>query len=418
MQTDLTIIGMEAAGVTALPQPLQDIISNANFILADSRFHDDLVKLAPDCIISPWPRPFTKIYDLIDFHRKQGHYSVILTTGDPQYFGAGSSIIKKFGMAGIEIHPARSGLSLAAAQLGLCLDKTECLSLHGRPITQLRSKLRPNQHYLLIPHDRNTPEAVAKLCVETGFEDANMILLSQLGDQQQRVSKSIKISDYDPKRDMPDDFHMIALHTNKAAISQAMARPPGIADDLFIHDGKMTKQDMRALAMLRLNPHPASIMWDLGCGAASVMIEYLLLAGHDAACYGVDNQAKRLEMAQQNIHHFGLERMATLIKGDSMDILDDLPDPDAIFIGGGISEALILTAYDRLLSGGSLLAHGVTMEAERCLLNIQQHFKNHDKTGAISSFARYNHASEDRLSPAFTAFRPQMTVTQFSLRKP
>lgn len=146
---------------------------------------------------------------------------------------------------------------------------------------------------------------------------------------------------------------------------------PGLPDDAFIHDGLITKRIVRAAALSFLRPAADELLWDIGAGAASICIEWAR-ACPDARAIGIERREDRLANARTNIGSFDVQDQVELVSGDIADVISGLPDPDAIFIGGGLTSGVLDTCRTRLKPGGRLVVTGVTLEAETKLAAAHQ----------------------------------------------
>jgi precorrin-6Y C5,15-methyltransferase (decarboxylating) len=109
--------------------------------------------------------------------------------------------------------------------------------------------------------------------------------------------------------------------------------PPGwaLAEDAFNHrDSMITKMEVRALALARLGPGPGDLVWDVGAGSGSVAVE---CAAFGAAVVAVDRSADAIGTVVANA---AARRVSVqVVHGEAPAVLADLPDPDAVFVGGG-----------------------------------------------------------------------------------
>lgn len=145
--------------------------------------------------------------------------------------------------------------------------------------------------------------------------------------------------------------------------ASALGRCPGLPDDAFLHDGLITKRVVRAMALAQLRPRPGETLWDLGTGAGSVAVEWCRT---DPTCraVGVERKADRAANARANAEHLTLPGQFEIVDADLTRGLPELPDPDAVFIGGGASDDVVAAVLALLPEGGRLVVHGVTLETE------------------------------------------------------
>src|SRR5690606_38291598 len=111
-----------------------------------------------------------------------------------------------------------------------------------------------------------------------------------------------------------------------------LSRASGLPDDSFAHDGQITKRPVRALTLSALAPRPGELLWDIGAGSGSVSVEWGLAGGQAVA---IESRADRAVNIRLNADAFGLAHRLRVVEGKAPAALQDLPPPDAVFIGGG-----------------------------------------------------------------------------------
>ena len=149
-----------------------------------------------------------------------------------------------------------------------------------------------------------------------------------------------------------------------------LGRTPGLPDEVFEHDGLITKRHIRATALAHLRPLPGELLWDVGAGAGSVAVEWCR-AAEGATAIGIERNAVRAARARNNAARLTAPGAMRIVDGAAADSLADLPCPDAVFIGGGATLQVVEQAVARLRQGGRLVVHGITIEAE--MLGVEAH---------------------------------------------
>lgn len=145
-------------------------------------------------------------------------------------------------------------------------------------------------------------------------------------------------------------------------------RTPGLPDDAFEHDGLITKRHVRASALAYLRPRPGELLWDVGTGAGSIAIEWTR-AAEGARAIGLERDPQRAARARRNAEALAAApTCVTIVIGPAAMLIPDLPRPDAIFFGGGITTELLATCWEVLPPGGRLVAHSVTIDSEQALV--------------------------------------------------
>jgi precorrin-6Y C5,15-methyltransferase (decarboxylating) len=322
---------------------------------------------------------------------------VVLATGDPLWFGIGTILIRVFGAAAVDVRPNVSGLQIAAARMNWQLESLEILSVHGRPAETVLPFLYPRARLLVIGEGANSGCALASLLCDAGYGEAMITALSNLGGADEtRIDAMAR-----EWRGTIPAFSILAI-----ACPDTPACRSFLDDAKIENDGKLTKYDLRANALAKLAPFPGAVMWDLGAGSGAVAIEFLRAAPR-ACAYAVDRDPHQIEMARRNARRFGVSGL-NHVQADLPSGLDDLPPPDAVFLGGGISPELIAAARTAIRIGGNLVAHAVTLESEACLLSAWREYGGDMTRLAVQ-----------KADPVggFHGWRPLMPVTQWHFVK-
>jgi precorrin-6Y C5,15-methyltransferase (decarboxylating) len=280
------------------------------------------------------------------------------------------------------------------------------LTLHGRPLEILVPSLQPGARLLLLSHDRNTPVAVADLLQRHGFGPSPMTVLAHMGGPDEARLDCLA-AEWQPNTAVAD-FNTIAVDCRLTPGRRAPSRLPGMPDTAFEHDGQMTKQEVRAITLAALAPAPGQMLWDVGAGAGSVAIEWLRADRRNRAI-AVERHAERRRMIAANASALGTPGLV-IRDGSAPAALEDLPEPDAIFVGGGLTAPGLLDAcWPRLAAAGRLVANAVTVEGEGLLYSWHREIGGDMKRVSVSRAEPIG----ERLG-----WRPMMSVTQLVAVKP
>ena len=185
-----------------------------------------------------------------------------------------------------------------------------------------------------------------------------------------------------------------------------LPRVPGLDDALFHHDGTMTKQEVRAATLAKLMPMRGALLWDIGTGCGSVAVEWMRAARY-ARAIGIEPRGDRRAMAAENALALGAPRLE-LIDGAAPEALKGLEAPDAVFVGGGMTEETFDAAWNALRPLGRCVANAVTLESETQLMAL------HQRHGGQLVKLQVHRAEP---IGGLTGWRPAMPVTQWSLVK-
>ena len=357
---------MDSGGYDRLSADAQDYIHRASYIIGPKRHLSMLPEVTAETVT--WPIPFTDgITTLLD---RRGTPSIMLVSGDPFWFGAGTQITKHLEAGEWYALPGHSCFSLAASHMGWALETTLCLGLHAAPFTRLRPHLAPGQQIMATLRDGEAVPALASYLTEMGFGDTHITCLEALGQSDQRITSCLAHEGPDKA---PSHPVMVAL--SLAGEGPVMPKSSGISDDWFDHDGQITKQPIRAMTLSALAPRPGDVLWDLGAGSGSIAIEWLLSCPSLQAV-AVEKHPARAATIRENAVKLGVDRLQ-IVEADIETALNTLPAPNCVFVGGGLRERSLTQLWDRLPAGTRLVANGVTLETDQLLISAYQRFGGH-----------------------------------------
>jgi precorrin-6Y C5,15-methyltransferase (decarboxylating) len=301
--------------------------------------------------------------------------------------------------------PAPSAFSLAAARLGWPLAETTLLALNGRALDLIRPHLHQGARILALSAGAETPSAVARLLVDGGFGKSRFIVLEALGGPRERV-RSTRAGAFD--LGAIDPLNTMAIEVVAGAQARIIPRAPGLPDSLFEHDGQITKREVRALTLSALAPRRGERLWDIGAGAGSVAIEWML-ADSSLGAIAIEAHAERAARIARNAAALGVPGLE-IVHAAAPAALAGLARPDAIFIGGGASEPGVLErSIEVLPAGGRLVVNAVTLATEALLI-----VRHAELGGELIRIAIA------RAEPIGTksGWRPAMPITQWAWTKP
>jgi precorrin-6Y C5,15-methyltransferase (decarboxylating) len=352
----LTIIGIGEDGLAGLSEASRKALDGAEIVFGGERH----LKLAHvDGRGKTWPVPF----DADCVLARRGRPTVVLASGDPFWHGAGGSLAANLACGEWTAHPAPSTFSLAAGRLGWRLEEVACIGLHAAPFERLAPMLTRGARIICLVRDANAAADLAAWLTGRGFGASKFWTLSALGGPRERVIEGRADTFASAQVELP---LAVAIEANGAA---GLSRATGLADDLFKHDGQITKRPMRALALSALAPRPGERLWDIGSGSGSISVEWALAGGRAIA---IEVREDRVANITDNAASFGLAHRIAVVTGHAPTALASLDKPDAVFIGGGLDAALFDALWSLLPEGTRVVAHAVTLETEALLSGLQQ----------------------------------------------
>ncbi len=356
----LSIVGIGEDGFDGLSAAARDLLGRAELIVGGKRHLALVVSLGKPML--EWESPFSGTIPKLLAHR--GQRVVVLCSGDPFWYGAGSVLADAVPLEETVAIPAPSTFAWAAARLRWRLEETVTLGLHARPIELLRPHLRTGARLIVLLRDGAAAAQAAAYLNANGFGQSRLTILEALGGPRERIRAAIAAGFA-----LDDVAAPVAVAIEAVAEPGAIVVPrvAGLPDDLFAHDGQLTKREIRAVTLSTLAPRGGELLWDIGAGAGSIGIEWLLAHPANRAI-GIEAREDRLDRARSNALSLGVPHL-DLRLGTAPEALKDLPTPDAIFVGGGASrEGVLDAAWQALPPGGRLVVNSVTLETEAILI--------------------------------------------------
>lgn len=357
----LHIVGIGEEGLEALPSPARSLIEDAEILVGGTR-HLDMIDEDHPAERRLWESPLRKTVESLK--SMKGKRTVVLATGDPMSYGIGVTLAREFGRTAVNILPAPGAFSLAAARMGWPLQEIDCLTLHGRPLALLNLYIRPGARLLVLSENGETPSLIANALCERGYEPSALTVFEHMGGEREN---SLDGTAESWSHGNTADLNTVAVTCIPGREPIILSRVPGLPDDAFLHDGQLTKQAVRAATLAALVPQPHAVLWDVGAGCGSVAIEWMRSLGK---AHAIEKDTARCTLIAQNAATLGTPNL-DIVTGAAPDALSGLPEPDAIFIGGGITTAsLAARCWEALPPGGRLVANAVTLEGETKLLEL------------------------------------------------
>ncbi|MFC5063301.1 precorrin-6y C5,15-methyltransferase (decarboxylating) subunit CbiE [Actinomycetospora atypica] len=359
----VTVVGIGADGWPGLAAPARTACERAAVVLGAPR-QLDLLPSSVGARREAWPAPLVpSLPHLLEQHG--GGELVVLASGDPMFFGIGSSVLRLRPDAVVVPHP--SSVALACARLGWAEQDVVVLSAVGRPVEAVRAALAPRRRLLVLADSGALPGRLAALLVGAGYGEARLTVLGSLGaaheSRVEGTARAWSAPDGDP-------LAVVAIDCPALPDDALLGRAPGLPDDAYAHDGQLTKAEMRTLSVAALRPLPGQLLWDVGGGAGSVGIEWCR-AEPTARAVAIEDRADRAERIAANASTLGVPGVR-VVRGRAPEVLAGLEAPDAVFVGGGVSAPGMLDVCRRALrSGGRLVANAVTLEGEAALAAAQ-----------------------------------------------
>jgi precorrin-6Y C5,15-methyltransferase (decarboxylating) len=347
------LIGAGFTGWEGFPAKALEIIDNAEIMIGHPRH----LSIFPN--FSGEKRELGNLTELIDFLKKTDLRVVLLASGDPTFFGISRFLLRNLPKERIEIFPNVTSMQYAFARIKESWDDGIFVSVHGRGMHQAIDKIIAAEKACVLTDSVNTPAAIAAELIERGAEGYEAWLCEDLGMPTEKFTKttvrglqSITASELNI---------LILIRTYEPNLVHYPLI--GIDDDEFHTTKKLiTKQEVRAVTLAKLQLQDDLVLWDIGAGSCSVSIEASnLMPG--GRIFAVEKNPQCITFINENLKKF-CTRNIKLIEAYAPDGLDDLPDPDRVFIGGagGKLDEIIDIISQRLKPDGVVVINAVTLD--------------------------------------------------------
>ncbi len=414
----VSIVGIGACESAQLSDNALSVLLSAQMVLGSKRQLKVVEHLLEEQQIKPLLPKLDVLHSVLEQYYHQGmRQIVVLASGDPLYYGIGSWFSRHFKAKNLAFYPAVSSIQEVCHRLGLSLQHVTVLSLHGRPVGKLRSKLRDNQTLVVLTDAQSTPQILANELVDAGYYDAKITVCEAIGYRYEQIETfSVKSLLRNPKAF--DPLHISVI--DSALSVKPLPLFPGFANHHFITDGEqgrnmITKAQVRLSVLSMLQARAGDVIYDIGAGCGSVSIE-LNYWCEDAKVFAIEKNPQRFACLQQNQKKFGLVTNLHAVQGSAPGILAQLPKPNKIFIGGsdGMLAQLLERLWKQLEVGGQIVATGV-LETTKHSLVAFLHTRN-ILGDAQSSTLQIAVSNEDYLAGQLV-YRQALPVSLFNFIK-
>jgi precorrin-6Y C5,15-methyltransferase (decarboxylating) len=316
---------------------------------------------------------------------------LVLASGDPGFFGIVRALADRFGPEALDVRPGVSSVAQAFARLGVPWDDAVVVSAHGRDPRRAVNICRSQGKVAVLTAPGAGPAELGAALATTPSPRRRLVVAIDLGGPAEQL---VEVPPHQAaERDWPVVNLVLCLADGPpVGAMRSLAGYPGppeggwaLPEDAFEHrDAMLTKAEVRALALARLGPRPGELVWDVGAGSGSVAVECARLG---AAVVAIEREADGAERVRNNAALHGVAHAVGVVEGTAPEALADLPEPDAVFIGGGGAElprivaaataharrtvVVTLAAVDRVaevrraLLAGGFTAEGTQLQANR-----------------------------------------------------
>ncbi len=352
-QQKINLVGAGITGWEGFGSKALEVISKADVLIGHQRHLDCF----PD--FTGEKQVLEDLSLMLEFLRNTEKSTVVLSSGDPNFFGVARFLLRNLPKERIEIFPNVTSVQYAFARIKEPWDDAIFVSVHGRGLHRAIDRIVAAEKVAILTDRVNTPASIARELIDRGAEGYEAWLCEDMGLQNEKFTKT----------DVKGLLEIAASDLNILVLIKVwepnLVQYPliGIHDDEFATARKLiTKQEVRAVTIAKLQLQDDLIIWDIGAGSGSVSIEASNLVPN-GKIFAIEQNPQCLGFIKENLRKF-VARNVKLIEGNAPEALEDLPDPDRVFIGGsgGMLEEVIDTVSRRLRPEGRIVLNAVTLD--------------------------------------------------------
>jgi precorrin-6Y C5,15-methyltransferase (decarboxylating) len=377
------IIGLGVTEHAELNRSARIALEGSNWVVGSARQLQVIEHLKPETTQTLLLPPLRELSTWLESIEPSDKVS-ILASGDPLFYGIGRWFSKHYPADKLSFYPAVSSIQAACHALGLSLQDVDVLSLHGRPVAQIRKTLKPAQTLVVLSDKKSVPQILAQECINAGFEKSVITVCETLGYPEQKISR-FEVSHLSELEQLFDPLHLSVIEVQ--GTGWVLPSFPGIPNENFItevtdtgtaeknqaknNSAMLTKREVRLAILSLIQANNSDVIWDIGAGCGSVAVE-LAYWNKQVQVHAVEHHEARLACLEANRDRFGVISQLNIIAGSAPEKLSGLPDPTKVFIGGsgGSLPEILALVWQKLPIGGVLVASAVTEATKQHLFQF------------------------------------------------
>jgi precorrin-6Y C5,15-methyltransferase (decarboxylating) len=352
-QHKIYLIGAGIEGWEGFGSKALEVINSAELLIG----HQRLLDIFPD--FKGEKQTFSDLSMMLDLLKTTGKQVVVLSSGDPNFFGVARFLLRNLPKDRIEIFPNVTSVQYAFARIKEPWDDSIFVSVHGRGLKGAIDRIIAADKAAVLTDEVNSPAAIARELIQRGAEGYDVHLCEDLGLPTEKFTRT----------DVRGLVELQASPLNILILIKAwepnLENFPlmGIADDEFATARKLiTKQEIRAVTLAKLQLQNDLVLWDIGAGSGSVSIE----AGNlmpNGKVFALEKNTQYLSFIRENLKKFSAKNVM-LVEAYAPEGIDELPNPDRVFIGGsgGMLDDIIDAVDRRLKPDGIIVLNAVTLD--------------------------------------------------------
>ncbi|HJZ94573.1 MAG TPA: precorrin-6y C5,15-methyltransferase (decarboxylating) subunit CbiE, partial [Gemmataceae bacterium] len=358
------IVGIGGDGLAGLTSRARELVAGAEILVGS----DAALRLLPE-VNAERVRIGSDLGEVTEKLRTQFGKKriVVVATGDPLFYGVARYLCDRLGKERFEVLPHVSSMQLAFARVKETWEEAYLTDLSTRSLDDVLDRIRVADTVGLFTSETHHPARIARELLVRGLDYFRAYVCENLGGRDERITQG----------ELGEIQGMVFDPLNVMILKRKPGRPDtpraarrlmrfGNPDDVFAQTrpktGLITQAEVRAIALAQLDLQPGCVMWDVGAGSGSVALEGAQLVD-PGRVYAIEQDSADYHLIVANAETFGIRNVQAVF-GTAPAVFQDLPDPDAIFIGGNGGEVarLLEASFATLRPGGRLVVNVGTLE--------------------------------------------------------
>ena len=381
MSALIHVIGLGVSESAVLAPEARSALAAAQCIVGSARQLETVGHLNLDSRSFVELPKLDKLEALIETSLIKGSVAV-LASGDPLYFGIGKWFGKHFAAHQLCFYPAVSSIQAACHRLGYSLQDVTVLSLHGRPLSNIRRHLKRGQTLVILTDQHSVPNALAEECRKARFTDSRITVCERLGYGDEAV-RSFAVGELLHGANTAfDPLHVSVIEVDGPG--GVLPEFPGIPDAAYETgavpgQGMISKREVRLTILSLLQPARGDVIWDVGAGCGGVAVELAHWNEH-LSVHAIEHHPQRLQYLEHNRERFGVRCNLHTVAATAPDCFEQLPAANKVFIGGsgGRLPQLFAKSWAQLPAGGVLVVSAVIEKTRRQLYTLAEELSQGD----------------------------------------
>ena len=358
------IVGIGSDGMAGLTGHSRAILSSAEMAFGS----ETVLRLVPE-IKAEKIRIGSDLNEIME--KMRAHYGVkkmvVIASGDPLFYGVARYLCDRLGKDRFEVLPHLSSMQLAFARIKETWEEAYLTDLSTRSLDDVLDRIRTAETVGIFTSDHYHPARVVRELLARGLDYFRAYICENLGGPDERITQG-ELQEIENLTFNPLNVMILKRKPGRADIPRAAKTMMrfGNPDDLFAQSrpksGLITQAEVRSIALAQLDLHPGCVVWDVGAGSGSVALEAAQLVA-PGKVYAIEQDAADYHLIVANAAQFGIREVQAVF-GTAPAVFANLPNPDAIFIGGNGGEIarLLEASFLALRPEGRLVINVATLE--------------------------------------------------------